>query len=418
MTQDSDLIKAAPLINSNGNWGWATIVIQSNDLNVSKWQRFMNEARRLHVQPIVRLATTFQNGSWTRPTESNIDDFASFLIKLNWPTKKLPVVLFNEINHGAEWGGQVDVKNYTDIAIYATTKLKQTSDDFIIMGAGMDLAAPEKPPNFKSAEIIYEEIKSYKPEYFENLDALASHSYPNPGFAGLPTDTGRMSILGYDWELSLFKKLQVKSDYPVYITETGWPAKTFTRNTTSKFNMMAHDIWLKDERIQAITYFTFNYPYPPFSAFSWVDTGEELHQEYSILKNIDKGTNLPEQLVGVEYKTHRLPLIIFSDFALEGEIELKNTGQSIWGEKTKCFDPLPNDFQSIPLCTDKSVEPGETHTFTFTFRIPKNYPHDIHLEWEKVPTLILPKINDQLDIYQGRETIFAKIGNEIKKFIK
>ncbi len=413
MTQESDLKKAAPIVNQNGDWGWATIVLEVDDLDLPKWQRFMDEARRLHIQPIIRLATNFENGSWRRPTQKDIDDFADFFSKLNWPTKNLPVILFNEINHSTEWGGEVDIKNYLDIATFAVKRLKSSNPNLVLMSAALDLSAPEKPPKYKSAESVYTELVKLSPNFFDNFQALASHSYPNPGFSGLPTDTGKKSILGYQWELEIIEK-----DLPVFITETGWPFINFTRNTTSEFNTKAHQIWLSDQRIQAITYFIFNYPYPPFEKFSWVDQSETLYPEYQNLKDMDKGKNLPKQIQKIEYINHRLPLIFFSDYALEGEIELKNTGQTIWGDQNKCFDPLPNDFQSIPLCTDNLVEPGQSHIFNFTFRIPKNYPHDIKLEWAGVKPLVFPKLSSTLDIYQGRDTIFVKIRKKIQKLLK
>src|SRR3989338_2024841 len=53
------------------------------------------------------------------------------------------------------------------------------------------------------------------------LSGLASHSYPNPGFSGVPYGFGRGTVRTYQWELDLLKQLGVK-DMPVFITETGW----------------------------------------------------------------------------------------------------------------------------------------------------------------------------------------------------
>ena len=81
------------------------------------------------------------------------------------------------------------------------------------------------------------------PNYFENIDGLSSHSYPNHGFIGTPKEIGQHSIRGYLWELNLLKKLGVQKELPVFITETGWPHREgiksqnnfYTTKTTSQF---------------------------------------------------------------------------------------------------------------------------------------------------------------------------------------
>ncbi|HQI13479.1 MAG TPA: hypothetical protein PLU48_02775, partial [Candidatus Woesebacteria bacterium] len=59
LTQPSDIDSAAKIINSNGgDWGYATIVIRTDQLDVNTWQGFFNQCRKLHIIPIIRLATT------------------------------------------------------------------------------------------------------------------------------------------------------------------------------------------------------------------------------------------------------------------------------------------------------------------------------------------------------------------------
>lgn len=427
LSQDSDLSKAVKIINNNGNWGWATIVIQNNDLNPPKWQRFFDECRRLHIQPIIRLATRFENGVWQKPDKSQIDDLANLLAKLNWPTDKLPIVLFNEVNHATEWGGKIDPKEYADLAIYATEKLKALNSNFVIMGAGLDLAAPEKEPNFKSAENFYREIYLYRKEYFEKMDALASHSYPNPGFVGLPMDSGKMSIRGYKWELDYLKSLGVEKEYMVYITETGWPSREedgiksrlYSRKTTANLMQESMGIWKSDPQILAVTFFTFNYPYFPFAKFSWVNKEENLYPELMNIFDMEKGENRPSQTEKNRYMGHELPIIIFGDIAMYGEIKLKNEGQSIWGEDRKCFDPLPNEFQLIPLCLPNGVkiEPGNSYNFSFSFRVPKDYNKDIRLQWERVDPLTLPQLVRNVSVFQARHTIFDILLIKLKSLL-
>src|SRR3989339_1506099 len=58
----ADLEDAAKLVNSNGgDWGYVTLVIAENNRTVNLWQEVFNKMRRLHLIPIVRIATKEEN---------------------------------------------------------------------------------------------------------------------------------------------------------------------------------------------------------------------------------------------------------------------------------------------------------------------------------------------------------------------
>ena len=62
-----DLKDAASLVNSNGGqWGYVTFVINQNELDHERWQKVFDEARRLKVIPIVRVASDPDGGVWTK----------------------------------------------------------------------------------------------------------------------------------------------------------------------------------------------------------------------------------------------------------------------------------------------------------------------------------------------------------------
>src|SRR3989344_2545451 len=107
-----ELKDARTLVNSeNGDWGYVTIPIQATDKDIVKWQKFMDDAKELHLIPIVRLSTEgdyFNTNVWRKPTEADILDFANFLNSLNWPVKNRYITVFNEVNRANEWGGQVN----------------------------------------------------------------------------------------------------------------------------------------------------------------------------------------------------------------------------------------------------------------------------------------------------------------------
>jgi len=218
------LQEAKNLVNSSGgDWGYVTLVMQEDDRNQEKWQEIFDKMREMHLIPLIRLATKPEGEVWRRPQKEDVDGWVNFLESLNWVMKERYIILFNEPNHGPEWGGEVNAKNYGETSFEFAKKLKEKNKDYFIMLAGMDASAPSYPPNMEDEELFFKEMlhaTSYKLQDY--VDGLSSHSYPNPGFAGSPYDTGRKSIRGYQWELQMLKTLGVEKDLPVFITETGW----------------------------------------------------------------------------------------------------------------------------------------------------------------------------------------------------
>lgn len=418
LTQTQDIFSAAKIINSGGgDWGWVTIVLRTDQLDHNTWQDFFDNCRRLHLIPIIRLATVMKNDSWQAPAYQDIDNLANFLNSLNWPGAKQYVILFNEINHASEWGGKVNVQDYADIAVYAARKFKNLNHDFIIIGGALDLAAPENPGSYKSAPNVYREIYSYKPEYFSIIDALASHSYPNHGFIGKPSDTGQHSVHGYRWELDFLKSLGIQKKYPVIISETGWPHREgesknnqfYTVKTSADFLQVALNNWSKDSDIIAVTPFIYNYPYPPFDHFSWVDKTETIYSEYNNLTALPKSRNNFPQTTSYSVVNLGLPLLLFPDKDYSGQITLKNTGQSIWGETQFCLNPQTTQNITLDMiCTDNTnVLPGQTHTFNFNLKI--NSKDKVNgktfISWQNLPQYEILAIDPKGSIYSQKTGI-------------
>ena len=428
LTQPQDLLSAKNIINSSGgDWGWVTIVIRLDQLDKQMWQDFFDNCRQYHLIPIVRLATIADGPNWKIPSFSDIDNLTSFLNSLNWPTLTQHIILFNEINHGQEWGGGVDVKNYVDISIYTSQKLKSYNPNFYILGAGLDLASPESPPNFKSAEQVYLEIYSYNPTYFDNIDGIASHSYPNHGFLGTPKDKGQHSILGYLWELDFINKLGVKKEFPIFITETGWPHREgldgrntfYTTKTTSQFLLEAYALWTQDKKIKAVTTFIYNYPASPFDHFSWLDQDENLYPEYQKLIDLNKPINKPEQITKYEMYGIHLPFLIFANHQYSGQISLKNTGQSIWGENQFCINPqVDSTIEISPLCINQNdkVKPGQIKIFNFQLKIIDTQSKQIKISWENLPETEISLISESTPIYHARFNLIERIKSFLTKF--
>ncbi len=121
-----EIKQAAALINSNGgDWGYLTLVMQENDRNQQKWQEIFDLLREYHLIPIVRLATQPEGEVWRRPKVEDVKDWVEFLNGLNWVVKNRYIILFNEPNHGQEWGGEVDPTSYAEVAISFAKTLKE-----------------------------------------------------------------------------------------------------------------------------------------------------------------------------------------------------------------------------------------------------------------------------------------------------
>ena len=432
LTQPQDLEKTAPIINSpEGDWGWATIVIRLDQLNPDAWQTFFNDCRKKHIIPLVRLATHLDQGVWIQPKKEHIDQLSSFLNNLNWPTKRQHIILFNEVNRSDEWGGEVNPQSFAEIAVYAHQSFKEKNDEFYLLSPGLDLAAPNQKTQYQNALDYYRSVHQYDPQVFDLFDALSSHSYPNHGYVGTPNDTGPTSIQGYQHELDFLKTLGVNKEYPVFITETGWPHREgetknndyYTAKTATDFLVQALNIWQKDAQIQAVTPFIFNYPYPPFDHFSWLDKEEKLYPEYQVLVDLPKQKNKPEQTTSWQMEKYHLPLFVLSEKSHQGTITLKNTGQSIWGENPFCLDSESTSnitVQKICLPENERVIPNTGYTFKFYFQI-ENEKRDgkSFISWNKISPIEIQSINlpfQNISLYRPKTGILEKIKSFFTNF--
>ena len=152
----AEINEAAKLVNSNGgDWGYVTVPIQPTDRDKAKWQHFMEQAKSLHLIPIIRITTIPRGGTWSTGHDTDLVDFANFLGELDWPVENRYIILFNEVNRSAEWGGQVDPEKYASIVKNAYSIFKERSLDFFMLGPSLDSALPNtstslSAPNYLS----------------------------------------------------------------------------------------------------------------------------------------------------------------------------------------------------------------------------------------------------------------------------
>ena len=336
----SDLKDASNLVNSNnGDWGYVTIVITEDQRDKGVWQKFFDECRRLHLIPIVRIASEFDGKNWKIPTIEDIDSWVNFFNSLNWVVENRYVVISNEPNHSKEWGGKIDPEGYATYLKTFSERLKNSNKDYFILNAGFDQSATNTRISMDQKLFMQRMVKEV-PDVFNFIDGWASHSYPNPAFSGSEKAVGRKSIKGYEWELNLLKTFNVNKELPIFITETGW-VRTNKRLTdeanekivTDRIKYAFEHVWSKDKKIVAVTPFILNYQDEPFKEFSWKKSDTEFFSFYEEIRSINKIKGEPAQKISGEVLFTFLNPLATSFDHKKGYALVRNVGQNIWNKQ-------------------------------------------------------------------------------------
>lgn len=384
----SDLEDLSSVTNVNGgDWGYVTIVITEEQRDKQVWQKFMDDCRRLHLIPIVRVATKFDGQNWTIPKTEEIDNWINFFNSLNWVIENRYIVIGNEPNHAKEWGGQIKPEDY---AIYLKTfseRLKNANKDYYVLNAGFDQDAPNSKVTVDEKKYINEMLKAV-PDVFDFIDGWNSHSYPNPAFSGPKNGNGRRSVKGYEWELEQLRTLSSTKDLPIFITETGWVrnGKNDEQEVADNLKYAYQEIWMKDKNIVAVTPFVLNYTEEPFLDFSWKKSPTEFYPIYTTIQSMQKIKGQPMQKIKGEIIFSFLNPLMFKNSERKGFSIVKNTGQAIWiqsesnvineteTEKTASYDVKISNTKFNP------IEPFSTGLVVYTLTTPnKTSTYDVKL---------------------------------------
>lgn len=373
---EGDLDDAAALVNSSdGEWGYVTVVVRKDERNIDRWQRAFDDMRRKKLIPIVRIATRQNPDGWEKFQTEDIENWVYFLNSLNWVVENRYVIIGNEPNHASEWGGEVDPRGYSDLLVRISKELKNASEDFFVMPAGFDASAPNRKRYMDEEEYIRQMLEK-NPDLFDHVDGWVSHSYPNPGFSGAASDTGRGTIKTYDWELNYLRSLGVVKNLPVFITETGWahnmdrdiPGLLHTDYISDNFKFAFENAW-NDERIVAVTPFLLNYQDPPFDIFSWKNDQGQFYGFYHDIQKLKKIGGQPRQRISAAIRSVLLPDDPKGSGKQTGVAIVENTGQNIWN---KGDISLVNDGDSISFKSSANLEPtepGDLAAIFFTLEI-------------------------------------------------
>lgn len=309
--ENKDFIRLADkLVNSNGGeWGYVLIPFNVRDLSYGKWQEVFDMLLEKKLIPIVQLHDINVD-----KYEAETENVARFLNSLVWPIKQRYISVYNEPNDAKFWYGRVAPKEYAAILNYTIDSFKEENPNFFMLNGALNVSADGAVQGYMDAFEYMSLMNKYVPGIFSKLDGFASHSYPQPNFSGSPYSQGRYSIRAYEEELEYLRDvLGVKKNLPVFITETGWAhAEGETYNsaflpvsTTSEYIKKAYqDVWLKDDRVIAVTPFTIWYA-PPHDHFSWVNEDKVPYLQYEVIKSLKKQSGTPESLEkGYVYATN------------------------------------------------------------------------------------------------------------------
>ncbi|MCC6179527.1 MAG: SH3 domain-containing protein [Chloroflexi bacterium] len=247
--QERYIWAASDLINANGgDWGYITVVLTAEDRDTYKadlnLQVFLDRCYEFHVQPIIRVATSFdkKSGTWTRPGPDEPAKWRAFFERANWPVQRVWVVAGNEPNLGREWGGAVDAADY---ARYLSRFIDAfaSSERFKVTNAPLDISNTNDMPKMQDALEFLAGMREAVPDVFERLGGWASNPYrvtsQGPGV--------RYTHLAYEAELEAIGR-----DLPVIITEAGH-LETGDDAEIAEFYRVAFRDWMADPRVVAAT---------------------------------------------------------------------------------------------------------------------------------------------------------------------
>jgi hypothetical protein len=175
---------------------------------------------------------------------------------------------------------------------FAVTIFKSVNQDFFIISAGLDNAAPDQGNIYINEYTYMQEMNQAVPGIFNQIDGFSSHSYPNPGFSQAPDVTSIMGIGSFIHERDLIKSLSNKI-LPVFITETGWSSDSVSEDQRIQYyDQTFKTIW-NDPDIVAITPFLLRAGAGPFEQFTFISSSGYKTKQYQYFYNMQKVKGVP-----------------------------------------------------------------------------------------------------------------------------
>ncbi len=378
---EQDIKDGAALVNTNGSWGYMTVVLQEKDRDKKSLQHMCDHFRDNKLIPIFRLASHAEGNSWALPKKRDAFAWADVLGSVNCSTKNIYVTLFNEVNMATEWGGAVNPKSYADIALFYANAIKNKNPDVQVLLAGLNQTAPHNPPYFNSAQRFLDEVLGNQSPLCNIIDGIASHSYP-PDFIGSPNARGLGSIAGYQVEQAIYEK-HCGRKLPVFITEAGWKNNALSPAILKDYYKNAfEEVWAKDDSVRAVTLYDLNGS-PPNTDFAYRAATAEIHgiveqnstcggfrEIYCFIKNdLQKTNGDPAQKYSASILV-TIPQTVIANSKYEYQIWIKNNpskSTATWSKNDGYRIGFTNNAISGSFTDFHNVKPGNSFITTLTF---------------------------------------------------
>ena len=308
---------AAEMVNANGgDWGYVLIPYNVKDRDETRWIELFDRLNKDHLIPIIQLWDLDLDNEERR--DNQIKESAEFLHKQKWPIKNRYISVYNEPNSEDFWNGDINPEEYAVVLDKTIDTFNKLSPDYFMLNAGFNASARTGDGHLDEREFLIR-MNTKVPGIFRKLDGWASHPYPQPNFSGSPKASGRDSIKAYEWELDLLKRYFGidKENLPVFITETGWAhkeSKAFDEGEPIQYPLDEHqvadniryafeNVWLKDEKVVAVTPFTIRYN-PPHDNFSWITSNNNPYAQFDSIKDMGKEKGKPPIIEYFEVKEY------------------------------------------------------------------------------------------------------------------
>ncbi len=227
---------------SGGDWGYVNVLLVDEDRkDPARIQRFLDDANRYHLIPILRLATHQDSMYWVKPAPDQAAQWKKFLTSLKWYTPATYLEVGNEPNLGIEWGGQPNPQEYARYLKSFMDTFADVRDRFKILNGAMDLSNLTQAGMMDDFEFLAG-MKAEVPDIFARLDGWATNPYHFFEDRGV-----RYTYRGYSLELDY-----IGMNLPVFITES-YVGFVDDPQKIADYYQTAFNYWMKDPRVVAAT---------------------------------------------------------------------------------------------------------------------------------------------------------------------
>jgi hypothetical protein len=271
---------------SGGDWGYVSILLRSEDRkDPARIQRFLDDANRFHLIPIIRLATQQNNMHWIKPGPNEPANWKEFFSRLQWRLPAIYLVVGNEPNLGYEWGGDVNPREYCLYLKFFIDTFADQRARFKILNAPMDLSNTTGKGMMDDFEYLAA-MRAEIPDIFSRIDGWASnpyHFYEDKGT--------RYTYRGYTQELDF-----IGVNLPVFITES-YIGFVDDPQTIATYYEKAFNFWMADPRVVAATPHFYN----PEARVFWMFDADAAGNAINLSPTAQRIRQMPKSLGSPNY---------------------------------------------------------------------------------------------------------------------